>query len=114
MARGVKNNAKIKARGGKKNAARLTRSGAVIGSSKPAAAKTAPARRLPATDEDKAARAAAMARLAEKTKLLEAELKAALGPGSKQTSAAAKAAAAATNARERPTLLAGNNDSSDT
>jgi hypothetical protein len=55
-----------------------------------------------------------MARLAEKTKLLEAELKAAQGPDNKQTSSAAKAAAAAINARERPTPPAGNNDRSDT
>ena len=75
MARGVKNNAKIMARGGKKNAARFTRSGAVIGAAKPAAAKTTPAHRLPAADEDTAARVAATARLAEKIKLLEAGLK---------------------------------------
>jgi hypothetical protein len=73
------------ARGGKKNAARFTRPGAVIGAAKPAAAKTTLARRLPAADEDTAARAAAMARLAEKIKLLEAELKAAQGPDSKRT-----------------------------
>jgi hypothetical protein len=90
VVRGVKNNAKIMARGGKKNAARFTRSGAVIGAAKPAAAKTTPARRLSAADEDTAARAAAMARLAEKIKLLVAKLKAAQGPDSKQTSAAAK------------------------
>ena len=63
------------ARGGKKNAARFTRSGAVIGAAKPAAAKTTPAHRLPAADEDTAARVAATARLAEKIKLLEAGLK---------------------------------------
>jgi hypothetical protein len=79
-----------------------------------AAAKTTPARRLPAADEDTAARAAATARLAEKIKPQEAKLKAAQGPDSKRTSAAAKAAAAATNARGRSTPPASNNDSSDT
>jgi hypothetical protein len=72
MARGDKDNAKIMARGGKKNATSFTRSGAVIGAAKQAAAKTTPARRLPATYEYMAAHAAAKARFAKKIKLLEA------------------------------------------
>jgi|AntAceMinimDraft_5_1070358.scaffolds.fasta_scaffold90059_1 hypothetical protein len=51
-----------------------------------------------------------MARLAEKIKLLEAELKRLSGRAASEPPEAAKAGAVATNARGRPALHASNND----